>query len=226
MKGKRIFYCEIAYLVGVVVLAIATAFIEKANFGMSMVVAPAYLIHLKVSQYLPFFSFGIAEYVFQALLLITLSVVMGKVKKSYFFSFATVLFYGLVLDGTIALLALFPYDGIVWRVAFFVVGIIICAIAVAFLFHTYLPPASYELFVKEISQKLGTPIGKTKTVYDCCSCLLAVVLSLVFFGGFVGVQWGTVVCALVNGWLIGHVSRFLESRFDFKDGLPLREKLD
>ena len=226
MKGKRIFYCEVAYLVGVVGLAIATAFIEKANFGMSMVVAPAYLLHLKVSRYLPFFSFGIAEYAFQLVLLIALSVVMGKVKKSYFFSFATVLFYGFVLDVAIAILDLFPFGGIVWRLAFFVVGIIICAISVACLFHTYLPPAAYELFVKEIAQKLGTPIGKTKTVYDCCSCLLGVVLSLVFFGGFVGVQWGTVVCALVNGWLIGHVSRFLESSFEFKDALSLREKLD
>lgn len=65
MKGKRVFYCEIAYVAGIIVLALGTAFMERSDFGMSMVVAPAYLIHLKVSQFLPFFSFGMSEYVFK-----------------------------------------------------------------------------------------------------------------------------------------------------------------
>ena len=69
MKGKRIFYSELAYFIGIFVLALGTAFMEKADFGISMVVAPAYLIYLKVSEYVPFFSFGMSEYVFQAFLL-------------------------------------------------------------------------------------------------------------------------------------------------------------
>lgn len=68
---------------GIILLALGTAFSKKADFGMSMVVAPAYLIHLKVSQYLPFFSFGMSEYVFQTLILIALAIVMRKVKKGY-----------------------------------------------------------------------------------------------------------------------------------------------
>ena len=50
---KKFFYTEIAYVLGLVIMAFAAAFTEKADFGMSMVVAPAYIIHLKVSQYLP-----------------------------------------------------------------------------------------------------------------------------------------------------------------------------
>ena len=61
MKGKRILYCELAYFLGIIVLAFGTALMEKADFGISMVVAPAYLIHLKVSEYVPFFSFGMSE---------------------------------------------------------------------------------------------------------------------------------------------------------------------
>ena len=76
MKGKRIFYCELAYFFGIVVLAFGTALMEKADFGMSMVVAPAYLIHLKISEYVPSFSFGMSEYIFQAVLLVLLSLVM------------------------------------------------------------------------------------------------------------------------------------------------------
>ncbi|MBR5559318.1 MAG: hypothetical protein IKU72_03645 [Oscillospiraceae bacterium] len=225
MNGKRVFYCEIAYVVGIVVLAIATAFMEKADFGMSMVVAPAYLIYLKVSQFVPFFTFGMSEYIFQAVLLILLALVMHKVKRSYFLSFVTAFLYGVILDAAMGVVGLLPCDSIAWRIAFFVTGLVICAISIAFLFHTYFPPEAYELFVKELSEKFNMEISKTKTIYDCCSCVLGVVLSLVFFGTFVGVKFGTVICAAVNGWLIGRFSRLLESKFVFKDALPLREKM-
>ncbi len=226
MKGKRIFYCELAYIIGIVVLAFGTALMEKANFGMSMVVAPAYLIHLKVSQFLPFFSFGMSEYVFQAFLLIVLSLIMGKVKKSYLLSFITAFVYGIILDAVMSIVALLPIEGILWQAALYISGLFVCSIGVALLFHTYFPPEAYELFVKELSEKYNMTIAKTKTIYDCCSCVLGVILSLCFFKSFVGVQWGTIACAIVNGWLIGRVSQFLKNRFVFKDAFPLRDKLN
>lgn len=225
MKEKRVFHTEFAYVAGIVILALGTAFMERANFGMSMVVAPAYLLHLKVSQYLPFFSFGMSEYVFQAALIILLSLVMGRVKKGYILSFATAFIYGIVLDIALAAVALFPFSGMVWRIVCYIAGLITCAIGVTFFFYTYFPPEVYELLVKEFSQKYDAPIGRVKTIYDCCSCLVSVVLSLCFFGSFVGVNWGTVVCSIVNGWLIGRISRFLDANFTFKDALSLRRKM-
>lgn len=225
MKGKRIFYCEWAYLFGIVILAFGTALMEKADFGMSMVVAPAYLIYLKVSEYVPSFSFGMSEYVFQAVLLVLLSLFMRKFKKSYILSFATAFLYGTVLDIALSTVALFPYSGLVWQVIFYIAGLIICALGVALLLHTYFPPEAYELVVKELSAKYHAAIGKTKTIYDCCSCVLAIVLSLCFFKAFIGVKWGTIVCAIVNGWLIGKISRLLESKFILKDALSWRNKL-
>ena len=107
---KRVFYTEFAYLMGVIILAIGTAFMTRADFGVSMVVAPAYLLHLKVSQYLPFFTFGMAEYVFQAILLIFMMILLRKVKLSYLFSFVTTIVYGIVLDLAIALLTHIPSE--------------------------------------------------------------------------------------------------------------------
>jgi len=226
MKGKRTFYCEFAYIFGVVILALGTALMERANFGMSMVVAPAYLIHRKVAEFFPFFTFGLSEYIFQACLLAVLSLCMRRIKKSYLLSFVTTLIYGAVLDALMFVTSWLPAEGILPQTALYFSGLVICSIGVALLFHTYFPPAAYELFVKELSSKYNMPIGKTKTIYDCCSCVLGVILSLCFFGTFVGVQWGTVVCALVNGWLIGRIGRFLEARFVFKDAFPLRERIN
>ena len=225
MKPKKTFYAEAAYAVGIAVLALGTALMERANFGMSMVVAPAYLIHLKLSQSLPFFSFGMAEYALQAALLVALALVMGKFKRGYLFSFVTAVIYGFVLDGAIALVGCLPAGGTFDRVVCYVVGLVACSVGVSLLFHTYLPPEAYELFVAELSDRLGTDVSRTKTIYDLCSCAVSVVHSFAFFGfgRFEGVKLGTVLCALVNGWLIGRINRLLERRFEFWDALPWRE---
>lgn len=226
MGEKKVFYSELSYVLGIFILATGCSFMERANFGLSMVVAPAYLLHLKISQFLPFFSFGMAGYVFQAFLLCALAIITRKLKKSYFLSFVTAFIYGLVLDAVMSVVALFCFEGIVWRVVIYITGLLFSSTGVALLFHTYLPPEAYELFVKELSCRLNISIGRMKTVYDCCSCVLAVVLSICFFGVLVGVSWGTVVCAMLNGFFIGRISKFLEKNFTFKDALSWREKIN
>ena len=84
---KKIFYTELSYIIGLCSLALSAALMEKADFGVSMVVAPAYLLHLKISQFLPFFSFGMAEYTLQAVLLLLMVLVLRKFKVSYLFAF-------------------------------------------------------------------------------------------------------------------------------------------
>ena len=222
---KRTMFSEAAYLIGLAVLAFATAMMERADFGMSMVVAPAYLAHLKLSDMgWTFMTFGTAEYLLQLLLLVGLTVVMRSFRLSYLFSFVTAVIYGLMLDGSIALVGLIPGDGILFRAAFYVLGMVLCSAGVSLLFHTYIAPEAYELVVKEAAAKWKLDIHRTKTVYDLVSCAVAVVMSFAFFGFgvFEGVKWGTIVCALVNGWLIGLCSRFFERQFAFRDGLKLR----
>lgn len=222
---KRRFFTEAAYAFGIVALALGTALMERADYGMSMVVAPAYLVHLKVSQYLGWFSFGMAEYCLQALLIIVLALVMHHFSRRYLFSFITAFIYGTVLDLMIALVAMVPGEGIAARTAFYLVGMLVCATGVSLLFKTYISPEAYELFVKELSSKYGWNINRTKTVYDCCSCLVAIVMSFIFigFGRFEGVKLGTVFCALLNGWLIGRCTSWFDRRFDFVDGLGFRK---
>lgn len=223
--NQKTFYTEIAYLLGLLILALGTAFMERADFGVSMVVAPAYLIHLKVSEVLPFFSFGMAEYTLQAVVILAMILILRRVKLSYFFSFVTAVLYGLTLDGAMALIALLPEGSFGVKLGWFLIGMLLCSIGVSLLFHTYISPEAYELFVKEISAKLQKDIHKCKTAYDCVSCLIAILLSFLFFGfgHFEGVKLGTIFCALVNGSLIGRCTAWFEKRWDFQDGLPFRK---
>jgi len=224
MEHKKIFYTEVAYVIGILVLALGTAFMERADFGMSMVVAPSYLLHLKISQFLPFYSFGMSEYVLQLFLLVLLAAIEQKFKKSYLFSFVTAVFFGTALDGAIWCVAFLPGSGFIARTAFYVAGMVFCACGVACLFRTYIAPEAYELFVKEYAANHALPVERVKTVYDCCSCAVGVGLSFLFFGfgHFEGVKLGTIFCALVNGRMIGLIGAKLEKRFAFQDALPYR----
>ena len=220
---KHTFYTEAAYAAGLLLIAAGVSLMEKANFGMSMIVAPAYVLHRWLQPVWGWFTFGAAEYCFQALLLVIMSLALGRFRISWLCSFVTAVVYGFVLDGLMLLAAPLP-TGMVWRVVWYVLGMAVCSLGVACMFRTYLSPEVYELLVKEGSRRYGVEIHRFKTGYDCASCLLAVVMSFVFFGlwQFVGVQWGTIFCALINGWLIGQCSRLLEKCFVFKDALPWR----
>lgn len=224
VKSKKTFYSELSFILGLTILALGTAFMERADFGVSMVVAPAYILYRKLSLTLPFFTFGMAEYCLQFVVLILLCIIMKKFKKGYLLSFATAVLYGLILDLCMLPLALVPTDSLAVRCVLFVAGAVLCAIGVALLFHTYIAPEAYELMVKELAVKTGADIARVKTIYDLASLALGVVMSFVFFGWlhFEGVKLGTLLNALFNGWLIGQISKFLERKFEFRDRWGLR----
>lgn len=221
---KKVFYTELAYIIGIIGIAIGTALSEASDFGVSMIVAPAYLLYRIVSQNVSFFTFGMAEYIFQGFLLIIMILVIRKFKPSYLFSFVTAIIYGLILDGAMWLVAFVPNQTIAARTILYIGGLLMCAFGVSLMFHTYISPEVYELFVKEVSSVYKLPINKFKTVYDCISCILGIAISFAAFGfgRFEGVKFGTVICALLNGFLIGRFSAAMEKHFNFKDALKLR----
>lgn len=222
---KKIFYKEWAYVVGMMAVALATAFTEKADLGLSMVVAPAYLLHLILSPILPFVTFGTATYMFQGLLLIVMCLVIGRFRFSYLFSFVTAVLYGYLLDLMMIPVSFIPTDSVWVRIALYVLGIVLCSFGVSMMFHTYIKPEVYELFVKEVSARFSLDINRVKIVYDISSCALAVAVSLIAFGALYGVGIGTVICAFVNGIMIAAFSRLLDKNFDFKPRFSRLERI-
>ena len=70
--------------------------------------------------------------------------------------------------------------------------------------------------------KWNLKLGVVKTVYDVCSLLVAVAMSLLIFGGLQGIGVGTVVCAFLNGTLIHLFGKVYDRLFAVKDALPWR----
>lgn len=222
---KKTFYTELSYVLGLIIMAFGAAFTAKADFGMSMVVAPAYILHLKVSEYLPWFTFGIAEYIFQGFLIILTIIIVRKFKLSYLFSFVTAVLYGTLLDCAIMLIAPLPVNTIAIRIIWYIIGTVLCTFAVSLFFHTYISPEAYELVVKEISSEFKIDINKVKPVYDYSSLALGIIMSFAFFGFgvFRGIEIGTVICAVVNGILISRFSKLLEKHFEFKNKFRIQK---
>ena len=233
---KITFYTELSYFIGLFLLAFGTAMTVYGGFGMSMVVAPAYILHLFVSQFLPFFSFGMAEYTLQACILIILIILMRKAKWSYLLSFGAAVLYGFALDLSTKIIGLIPIF-LALQIVMYVLGIIVICASIALLFSAYLPPEAYEMFVKEFSAKFKKSIPKVKIIYDCASLVIAIILCIVLFmpfkegsfgailGNFMahGIGIGTVVCAFINGPIIGLFQKLYSKIFNFKDAFKLRK---
>lgn len=202
---------EGAYLAAIILLPLGVVLMTKADFGISMVVAPAYLLSLKIT----WMSFGVAEYAVQALLLLSFCLIMRKFRFQYLLSFVTALLYGAILDGLFLLFTASVPASMWLRVVFFVLGIVVSSAGIALFFRAYFPPEVYELFVKGVAQHLNKDVSRVKVVYDCCSCAVAIVLSLLFFREITGVGIGTVVCALCNGWIIGLFGKLFDRYIDF-----------
>ncbi len=222
---KKIFYTELAYVLGLIIMAFGAAFTEKADFGMSMIVAPAYILHLKVSQFLPWFSFGVAEYVLQGFLIVLTVIILRKFKLSYLFSFVTAVLYGSALDCAMMIISGIPAGNLPIRILWYVIGTMACSFSVSLFFHTYISPEAYELIVKEISNNFHLNINKVKISYDAISTVVAITFSFCFFGFgvFEGIKIGTIVCALVNGFLISRSTKILETFFEFKNRLNIEK---
>lgn len=214
---------EVAYILSILILSLAVAMTSATNFGVSMIVAPAYI----VSQKWPILTFGQAEYVVQGLLFVVFCLLMKRVKPIYFCSFLTGLIYGTVLDlwrlvvphfnPTITQPGALPMP---LKIVYFLAGMVLTAFSIALLFHTYIYPQVYDFFVKGISEVYHLDRTKFKMGFDMGCLLVSVAMTLLLFGRFVGVGIGTLVLTCFNGMLIGFFDKWITRHMAITPAFP------
>ena len=216
-------YREVVYIIAQFGLTFAVAVMAAADFGLSMIVAPSYIISQKFSV----FTFGQWDYLIQGLLFIVLCLCMKKFRLTYLMSFLTCVIYGTILDMWRAVIPILNPEitapgsmPIAVRIILFVFGELLNAAMVALFFKSYIYPLVTEFFVKGMSKRYNIDINKFKKIFDLCGLAVSVMMTLVFFKRFVGIKWGTVVIALINGELIGFFSRLFDKYFETVDLFP------
>ncbi len=223
-KRKPIFIPgEVAYLLGLILMPLAVSLTAAADFGVSMIVAPAYLVSLKVS----WLTFGRAEYLLQGVLFVLFCILMRRVRLIYFVSFLTCLLYGLILDLWRTVIPMLNPEvtapgsmAMPVRIAFLIVGIVVTSFAVALFFHVYLYPQVYDFFVKGLTVRYHLRVTVFKTAFDFSMLAVSVLLSRLLFHAWVGIGIGTLVMTVCNGTLIGFFDRLLKRYFEIKPLFP------
>ncbi|MCM1544456.1 MAG: DUF6198 family protein [Ruminococcus sp.] len=214
---------ETVYLLAILLISFAVAMISSTNFGISMIVAPAYIISEKIS----FLSFGQSEYVVQGILFIVFCILMKKVKLVYFSSFLTGVIYGAILDAWRIIIPHFNPDVTVpgalpfaLKIVYFVLGMLMTSLAIALFFRTYIYPQVYDFFVKGITEHFKLNQTKFKMCFDVTFLLISCVLTLVLFRRFVGIGVGTLIMTCLNGILIGGFGKLIDKFFEITPRFP------
>ena len=224
---------ELCYLFGMLVVAVGTAFMEHAGFGLAPIVAPAFVLHDALLPILPWFSFGIATYVVQGILLIVLALILRRFNLYFLFSFLSGFLLGTLLDLSDLVLAhLCEGESGLWlfahttdaRLCLLMLGILLYSMGVSLLIHSYFAPEVYELFVDEISLHSKWSFPVVKILYDWGSVIVAVLVSFIVMGkvDLHAVGSGTLLFALLDGVLIGTFSNLHNRIFRTVDLFPLR----
>lgn len=208
---------EISFFIATVTCALGVCFATKSGFGVSMIVAPSFVLYNKLAEFLPWITFGMVEYVFQVFIITLTAIIVGRFKWKYLLSFVTLVLYSAVLDFWRTILGAEVYTQLSHRIISCVAGIIIVAFAVALYLRTYLPQEGYELVVSEISNKFNLKMNKVKWIYDFISLSLAIILMFCLFGKFatnmIGV--GTIITTIVNAPLIAFFGWLFERKIEF-----------
>lgn len=216
------------WLLGIIFVALGVAICSKAELGVSMIAAPAFVVYDAVAPLWSGFSVGMTEYILQGLMLVLLCAVIRRFNVRYLLAFAVAVIYGYALNFFIYILGGITPDALWLRWLMLIVGDVVSAFGVACFFRTYMPLQVYELFVAELSHHFGFDINRTKQIFDLSLLALSVGLALILFGGenlggigkavfrsYHGLGLGTLVTTVINSPLIalmgGLVDRFFET---------------
>lgn len=217
---KKIEICdEFIYISGAILLSLATAMLSAADFGLSVIVSPAYLISLRI----PFLTFGQAEYIIQGILFLLYCIIMRQVKILYFGAFLSGVIYGFFLDTWRFLIPhfnpeIYPPGTLTMptRTFYFIIGFFINILGATLYFKNRFYPQVYEFFIKGISEKYHIDISKFKLRFDLSFLLLTLFLSLLLFHKLMGIGAGTLIMACCNGPLIGICGKGFDKFFKTK----------
>lgn len=211
---------ELMWLLGVVFCSLGICLTIKADFGLSMLAAPPYIIHHKLHEF-HWFTHGMADWAFQAILLIVMIIIVRIFSVKYLLCFATTVICGEVLDLWVLLFGGDgPFEHMVVRIIALIVGELCTAFAIACFFRTTLPIQVHELVVTEIAERYELKESRVKYANDIFFLLLSVALAYFLNRSADGLGIGTIIITAVNAPLIHMFGSFLDKHFEYASAFP------
>ena len=229
---------ELLWVMGTVFVALGVAICSKADLGVSMIAAPAFVISEALIPFSDFFSVGVTEYVIQGLMLIVLCIIIGRFNWRFLLAFAVAVIYGYTLNFFLWLLGGVSFNALWLRWVMLIVGDVFTAFGVACFFRTYMPLQVYELFVSELAGRFSLNINRTKWCFDLSLLAISLVLAFTLFGdvrsfdfttirytSFHSIGLGTLVTTAINSPIIALMGKVIDRFFGTEPAFPRLEKI-
>ncbi|MBO7253166.1 MAG: hypothetical protein J6V25_11150 [Oscillospiraceae bacterium] len=193
------------YCVGLLVLAFGIALAVNSNLGVSPVSSLPYV----VSQILNI-SLGNCTILVYTLYVFAQMLLNGKKFQPVLLLqlvFSTI--FGYFVDGAKYILGDFLLPTYFGQLAMLAASIVLISFSLVLYIDVKIAPMPAEGLVGCIAEKIHKPFSKIKTLFDCGSVLVGLVLCFVFLGKVVGIREGTVITALLVGRLMGFFRKLL-----------------
>ena len=199
----------VIFIIGLFINSMGVSLITKADLGTSPISAIPYVLSLN-------FRFSLGQFTIAFSLLL----ILGKnFKPEHALQIPVSIAFGYFIDLCMELLFFIQPQSYPQKVVYLLAGCVILGTGVYMEMLTDVVMLPGESFVRAVVQRWNTDFGITKIVFDVSMTLTAAVLAFGFAGALEGVREGTIVAAL----LVGFIARSIGKRLTFLPGLLFGE---
>ena len=188
---------ELALIPLIFVNSFAVVLMLYSGSGISAISSVPYAFN----QVFPRISLGTWTYIFQALLVAALFILRKKIHLPYLLSFVVGFFFGIAVDLHEAWIGLLP-KGIFFQILYFCISYLLICFGIALANRCKMPIVPTDLFPREFSRITGLAYSRVKICFDVTLVVLAVLVSVLTAGSINGIREGTLVAAVVVGFLV------------------------
>ena len=195
------------FLVGLFVNSLGVSLITKANLGTSPISSIPYVLSLNFP-----FTLGNFTIFFSIFLIVLQLIILRKnFKVEHILQIPVSIIFGYFIDLTMILFFWVNPEAYIMKIVYLLIGCLILGVGVYMEVLADVVMLPGESFVRAIVLTWKTNFGTTKICFDVSMSVIAAVLSFVFAGKLAGVREGTVIAAL----LVGFIARLIAKKLAF-----------
>ena len=195
------------FLVGLFVNSLGVSLITKANLGTSPISSIPYVLSLNFP-----FTLGNFTIFFSIFLIVLQLIILRKnFKLEHILQIPVSIIFGYFIDLTMILFSWVNPEAYIMKIVYLLIGCLILGVGVYMEVLADVVMLPGESFVRAIVLTWKTNFGTTKICFDVSMSVIAAVLSFIFAGSLAGVREGTVIAAL----LVGFIARFIGKKLAF-----------
>ena len=187
--------------------SLGVSLITKANLGTSPISSIPYVLSLNFP-----FTLGNFTIFFSIFLIVLQLIILRKnFKLEHILQIPVSIIFGYFIDLTMILFSWVNPEAYIMKIVYLLIGCLILGVGVYMEVLADVVMLPGESFVRAIVLTWKTNFGTTKICFDVSMSVIAAVLSFVFAGRLAGVREGTVIAAL----LVGFIARLIGKKLVF-----------